>query len=162
MTLNMYNLTAIATFCNCTDRRYVLVTEKKSWSDAREHCFTMGARLAEIRNREEYNAVIWRSKQTGNYNWLGATDVEVEGQWVWDSNGDFVRLTKYWSYGRPLFNRRDLNCLAVWDSGMFGYNCTKPLSFVCEFSKFVRVDVSDIRNVLDAFFEETFCFSANG
>ena len=140
----------------------MLVTEKISWSDARDYCFTMGAHLAEIRNRDEYMAVLRFNEQTGNYYWLGASDVEVEGQWVWDSNGDFVRLTKYWSYGRPLFNRSDHNCLAMWSDGIFDYNCTKLLSFVCEFSKFVRVDVSDIRNVLDAFFEETFCFSANG
>ena len=121
----------------------------------------MGARLIEIRNREEYEAALRFNEQTGGYNWVGGTDIKVEGQWVWDSNGDSVSLNEFWLIGRPFPDRKDRNCIALWSEGIFDAYCTYKYSFVCEFSKFVRVGVSVIRSFLHTFFEETFCFSAN-
>ena len=140
----------------------MLVTEKKTWNDAREHCLEMGARLIEIRNRKEYETALRLHEQTSGYTWVGGTDIKLEGQWVWDSNGESVSLNEFWSSGRPLPDKSDLDCLVLLSLGMLDFQCTGFHSFVCEFSKFVRVGVSVIGRFLDTFFQETFCFSANG
>ncbi|KAM4620555.1 uncharacterized protein ACJ7VT_007224 [Polymixia lowei] len=80
---------------------------KKNWPDSRADCISRGADLLVIDNWEEQQLItdnfprvttsgVWWS----NGFWMGLTDIEVEGTWVWVNN-----ITQeeplYWIDGEP-------------------------------------------------------------
>ena len=54
--------------------------------------------------------------------WIGATDEETEGQWVWDSTGDVINFNN-WAVGDPNNGNRNEHCACMntdgawWDVG---------------------------------------------
>lgn len=94
---------------------YQLITSPKSWDNARQDAITQGGYLAEINDSAE-NAAIYaelltrtssstpRANDGGDsrYVWLGGTDAEVEGQWIWSNSRQAI------STGRPEWGRGSL------------------------------------------------------
>lgn len=78
---------------------YQLITSAKSWENARQDAITQGGYLAEINDSAE-NAAIYaelltrtssgtpRANDGGDsrYVWLGGSDAEAEGQWIWSNS----------------------------------------------------------------------------
>ncbi len=90
---------------------YEVVKEMKSWADAVDCAEERGGILAEIADSAEqdaiYSAIVgvaavaldYTSVANGGgsaYVWIGATDIDAEGQWVWDGNHDGVS-TLFWT-----------------------------------------------------------------
>lgn len=91
-------------------KTYAIVTINKPWEDAAAFARERGAYLAEINDIAEQTAIydavakhdsVDFSSTTapdgggGSYVWLGANDIQTEGQWFWDGNYDGTG-TKFW------------------------------------------------------------------
>jgi hypothetical protein len=89
---------------------YELVRENKNWSDAAACAVARGGQLAIIDDSLEQiaiyteistNAAITASNTVApdgggaSYIWLGGNDFAVEGNWVWDGNGDSLGV-QFW------------------------------------------------------------------
>lgn len=64
---------------------YLVVNDPEYWTDARDACENMGGHLATITSQEEQEFVAGLIENSGtqkNY-WLGGSDHDSEGDWVW-------------------------------------------------------------------------------
>lgn len=92
---------------------YQLITNASSWENARRDAITRGGYLAEVNDSAE-NVAIYTELQTragssaprasdggdSRYIWLGGTDAEVEGQWIWSNSRDTIsRGRSEWGRG---------------------------------------------------------------
>ena len=69
---------------------YTVVQEELSWSDARlaaENLTFMGESgyLATITSHEEQNFIFTNFFSAVSASWIGASDMAVEGQWIWET-----------------------------------------------------------------------------
>ena len=87
----------------------------------------------EVRTQEEFDRVLRFEREIGNDFWLKGSDREVEGEWRWESNDEFIDMNKFWLSEQPFIQGGDHDCLVMWGSG-FGYSgCSAKKNFVCEF-----------------------------
>ena len=92
-------------------KTYEVIKEKKTWSAAAACAVERGGYLVEINDQAEQNAVYdaivngagvqpnYTSVPMGGgiaYVWIGATDQQTEGTWVWDGNNDNTG-TSFWT-----------------------------------------------------------------
>ncbi|XP_074517287.1 asialoglycoprotein receptor 1-like [Sebastes fasciatus] len=80
-------------------------TTPKNWHDSRADCIGRGADLVVIDNQEEQKLVSLTIEPMEDGHawkgyWIGLTDTEIEGQWVWINNVTEVEQ-KYWMDGEP-------------------------------------------------------------
>ncbi|XP_019940818.1 CD209 antigen-like protein E [Paralichthys olivaceus] len=80
---------------------------KKTWHESREDCISRGADLVVIDNQKEQEFVTEGIKSffspRGGWtrgSWIGITDIEKEGTWVWLNNVTEVEK-RYWMDGEP-------------------------------------------------------------
>ena len=86
----------------------------------------------EVRTQEAYNAAVQFYADIGRYMWIGANDIEVDRNWVWESNQDEVNLSEFWRDGSPRRNS-DLNCGMIVGINLTDYYCDQINTFFCEF-----------------------------
>ncbi|KAK2891728.1 hypothetical protein Q8A73_017393 [Channa argus] len=121
-------------------------TLKKNWPDSKTDCISRGARLVVIDNWEE-QLNIFENLPNTNLNdgpwwgrtgsiWIGLTDGETEGTWVWVNN---VTLGDggYWIQGEPNNHGDNENCgafLKIDDprKSWFDSNCQDKKEWLCE------------------------------
>lgn len=107
------------------------------WSEAANTCESLGAYLAEVDSREENDFLVTLVESPLNTNnihvmWLGGTDIDKEGDWVWTHSKRKVTYTN-WGRGEPNGKRRE-NCLHTyrgngeWNDIGCGHKC----GFICE------------------------------
>ena len=71
--------------------------------------------------------------------WVGATDEEEEGTWVWAPSGRNMEYTKWWrsqfsSYNAEPTGSREENCLAFgYQYGWFDKICRNIYEYICEY-----------------------------
>lgn len=75
--------------------------------------------MVQILSPEDHQAAVQYYQQLhpeveNMYLWIGLTDLEMEGQWIWNSQQQEVTET-YWSRGEP-------NSLGEEDCGAYWYN----------------------------------------
>ncbi|KAJ8256380.1 hypothetical protein COCON_G00185320 [Conger conger] len=66
---------------------YYFSTEGKSWMNSRRDCVRQGADLVIIESQEEQEFI---TKYTQDFNWIGLSDSETEGTWLW-VDGTFLQ-----------------------------------------------------------------------
>ncbi len=110
LSINLY-----ATEYNFTigSKHYKLVKTKKTWADAAAWAVQDGGYLVEIGSVAEQNG-IWSAIQNSGvsstytsvgdgggiaYIWIGATDKNTEGTWIWDGNNDGQGINFYTGQG---------------------------------------------------------------
>uniref|UniRef100_A0A8C2SQ91 C-type lectin domain-containing protein n=1 Tax=Coturnix japonica TaxID=93934 RepID=A0A8C2SQ91_COTJA len=69
---------------------YSFSVEKMNWEDAKEVCEDQGAHLV-IVNSDQEQGFLKNNINGSNTYWLGLTDEETEGSWMW-INGDTVSV----------------------------------------------------------------------
>ena len=93
---------------------YKSFTDRKSWKDAESVCESEGGHLASVHSQEENQFI---EDISGNYTWLGGTDVDTEGQWIWVDGSPFDWNASNWGVANGEPNGKTIeNCLVTWDS----------------------------------------------
>jgi hypothetical protein len=111
-----------------------------TWSEARTRCRQRGAGwdLAIVLDAEENQLAV--ALAAGSEAWLGGTDVDAEGEWVWVRDGTAfpsVQSTdagEYapWASGEPN-DQNDSDCLRVLTTGVWAdWECDGTYAFVCQ------------------------------
>ncbi|KAJ8362459.1 hypothetical protein AAFF_G00373850 [Aldrovandia affinis] len=79
---------------------YYFSTERKNWQGSRSACLKQGADLVIIESEEEQDFI---SKHTrGNYAyWIGLSDSETEGTWLWVDGTPLQEDKAFWKKGEP-------------------------------------------------------------
>lgn len=128
-------------------KRMVLFSLEKNWSDAREHCKSIGMQLLATRTKKDVDAIekylnnrIFGAGPFEHFNWnlwLDATDQAKEGEWKWITAGENLNLTyTTWGAGEP--NGRNWeNCLELmFISGYLTFwndsKCNHRKRYICE------------------------------
>lgn len=62
---------------------YALIREHLAWPLAQQHCKVAGGHLATFKTAAQRDVVLKLCQEANEAVWLGASDVQEEGQWVW-------------------------------------------------------------------------------
>uniref|UniRef100_A0A3Q2DXF2 C-type lectin domain-containing protein n=1 Tax=Cyprinodon variegatus TaxID=28743 RepID=A0A3Q2DXF2_CYPVA len=72
---------------------YYFSTNKSSWEESRRLCKGLGGDLVKIDSREEQN--------DEDKFWIGLTDSEEEGRWLWVDGSPLNTSLSFWTDGQP-------------------------------------------------------------
>ncbi|XP_042577546.1 killer cell lectin-like receptor subfamily F member 1 [Cyprinus carpio] len=67
-------------------RFYVFSTDVMDWNSSRERCQDLGGDLVIINNEDEQKFLSKKVNGINNYHWIGLTDSQMEGTWLWVDN----------------------------------------------------------------------------
>ncbi|XP_063425139.1 perlucin-like protein [Mytilus trossulus] len=117
---------------------YKIIEDYKPWDDAKTSCECLGGKLLEAETPQENNFIKTelRTRATGVQGyWIGGYNFKMNGNFEWISNQD--QLMTYSDFGLKDYPNIQ-RCLSYWKN--YGYawgdgTCTKPLHYVCEFTK---------------------------
>ncbi|XP_059189846.1 galactose-specific lectin nattectin-like [Centropristis striata] len=104
-----------------------------AWVDAEKHCISVGGNLASVHNADE-NAFLRDHIETVSgarrHTWIGGSDGEREGQWLWSDGTPFDYAR--WSIGEPN-NYGYEHCVEMnWGGNYWNDNrCYHHKHFVC-------------------------------
>ena len=114
------------------DNCYLIASQgTMTFSAATDHCKSLDAYLAEPRTEEEHAILLYFTRNIGYYFWLGATDSDKEGTWVWQSDDEVLSYVNI----RPgEINREDRDCLYMdtYDGFWDYFNCKNAFHVVCQ------------------------------
>ncbi|XP_047677640.1 macrophage mannose receptor 1-like isoform X2 [Tachysurus fulvidraco] len=112
-------------------RKYYLVQQKRSWTDAQIFCRATHTDLAIIRNSDDMFA-LQNEAQAQNFSlaaWIGMySDVYA---WRWTFENEPVGNMRFWDDGEPNNRNGDQNCGAVTPWGWWDLSCTGTRPFLC-------------------------------
>ncbi|KAJ8361833.1 hypothetical protein AAFF_G00418580 [Aldrovandia affinis] len=118
---------------------YYFSTVVKTWNDSRSDCLKQGADLVIIESKEEQDFIY---KQTGGYvHWIGLSDSETEGTWLWVDGTPLQKDKAFWLTGEPDEHFGSEDCAAagrrwvlgdVEGDGWVDLPCHVLLRSVCE------------------------------
>lgn len=117
---------------------------KMNWHDSRENCISRGADLVVIDNPQEqkYVSDVIEAANLGSMwdsgFWIGLTDIQTEGTWVWINNVTEVDQ-RYWIEGEPNNSGSGEDCGATgkstsnpWSTRFDGKCNSKKMNWICE------------------------------
>ncbi|XP_037799891.1 macrophage mannose receptor 1-like [Penaeus monodon] len=138
--------------------------EEETWEDARQACAGASSDLLAITNVEVFRALylyIHLDNLSGHGFWLGGSDIESEGIWVY-TTGELVPMgTPFWGLyemNAPVQEPNggtSQNCLAITGDGFYNlrdYSCTSKFNPLCcplmkmSMSKLVELKLN-VRNI---------------
>ena len=108
-----------------------------NFSEANSYCIdNFGTQLASIHNQEENDAAL-DVRDSTSYAWIGGTDANEEGTWVW-IDGSVFNFTG-WGSGQPDSHGGNQDCALLFpgDSGWDDGNCPHNANqFICNNPKY--------------------------
>ncbi|KAL3841961.1 hypothetical protein ACJMK2_020037 [Sinanodonta woodiana] len=117
---------------------YHISHDREEWASAEFMCHTMGGYLVEINNADEGHFLEHQVKLfnfSEGQTWIGATDILVEGDWVWADSQTSLSSRAYtnWLAGEPNNLGRNENCLSLFNSGLWNdEDCDTHFHYICE------------------------------
>ncbi|KAA0703938.1 C-type lectin domain family 10 member A [Triplophysa tibetana] len=109
--------------------KYVIISERKNWSESRRYCRERGADLIIINNKEEQDFLVRFLNEDSL--WIGLSERDVEGEWKWKWVDNSTLNMSFWGSGEPsssqgedcaLYNSREWNT----------YPCNTNFHSICE------------------------------
>ena len=67
----------------------------------------------EVRPQEQFEEATQFRLEFGRHIWLGGSDSQEEGVWVWDSNGQGINMEQFWILGEPTSSYGAEDCLEI-------------------------------------------------
>ncbi|XP_053335465.1 C-type lectin domain family 4 member E-like [Clarias gariepinus] len=110
---------------------YIIITEKKSWTESRENCRGTGADLVIITSKEEQEFV--NKLRGGGQAWIGLSNRENKWKWV----DDTTLITGFWEDKEPNSAAGHEGCVVTgiksdpvknWAE----YPCNKEYNWICK------------------------------
>ncbi|KAJ8362116.1 hypothetical protein AAFF_G00395360, partial [Aldrovandia affinis] len=97
---------------------YYFSTETKSWDASRSDCLKQGADLVIIESKEEQDFI---SKYRGNGfgSWIGLSDSETEGTWLWVDGTPLQEDKAFWGMGQPNDPDESADCVLTVPAYLF-------------------------------------------
>lgn len=118
------------------------------WGAAKHWCEMLGTKLATIETLEQQGEAM---EACGGVNcWIGATDMYVEGHWIWINDEKYIDPEEaYWAPGEPNNWNGAEDCACLYNDGLGilpvmkpGYwadaNCGTPMYALCENTQLER------------------------
>ncbi|CAG2254486.1 CLEC17A [Mytilus edulis] len=102
---------------------------RKTWNEARLTCKNDGSRLVEVGSSCENDFLKMTAIAYGQMYWLGGSDIQNEGSWIWASSLTQFTFTD-WSPTEPS-NGTGENCVRMWSYWM-DTPCNRNVRFICE------------------------------
>ena len=123
---------------------YIFSSEKKNWNQAWAFCQAMNSYLVELQTHDEIQFV--GTLSTAIRLWIGASDNETEGTFIWNNSREPVSQS-FWKSGEPNNANSGEQCAEVYyvqsAYGKFNDNsCSKSFNFVCE-----KIPTFDLHNI---------------
>ncbi|MDD9939493.1 MAG: PQQ-binding-like beta-propeller repeat protein [Myxococcales bacterium] len=123
-------------------REYWFCVDESDWNEARGKCLVQGMDLVRVDNQDEEDFLRMNLVSAA---WMGATDLSVEGEWLWIDNGDQFwsgggfgsavgGLYENWTFLEPS-NLGGQDCATMSDSPLDGWrdrDCGDNFAYVCE------------------------------
>ncbi len=106
-----------------------------SWESARERCERRGAQLVSISDMVDFAAIWAVLKPLGQEHWIGASDLEDEGTYVWLDGTNLGVSDSNWALGQPKDDAPDLDCVILNGSKLYAMrpcDVDAGLPWVCE------------------------------
>ncbi|XP_034329690.2 perlucin-like [Crassostrea angulata] len=119
---------------------YLEFNIRATWAEASIICRAYGGYLANINDIHEQHVIeTVVSRNIGGFSpgifWLGGTDVQIEGEWVWTGNVQAMGSYKNWAPGEPNNANGNEHCLEMDMGGQYHWNdnnCENRFNFICE------------------------------
>nr|AAZ40461.1 ACP23D4c [Drosophila teissieri] len=106
--------------------------KETNWTTADEECRKMGARLAEIRDEREYNAILPRLQS--NMYWLDITNRGQGDHWYSLNTGQPAAFLK-WHQGGMDNEGFSVHCVTIFYDDMWDENCMNFNNYTCKLQK---------------------------
>lgn len=104
--------------------------EKLNWYGASIRCHDLGGRLVELETETEMKYIVDIIDKENNV-WIGASDDDIEGSWVWSSSQKAVDVVT-WQSGQPNNLGGNQDCMEIGLLKMNDENCFEENLYVCE------------------------------
>ena len=87
----------------------------------------------EVRTQEEFETAQRFLEEIQERIWLGGSDIQEEGVWIWASNDERINMDLLWRDGEPNNGGSGSeHCLDFVTEGFNDNVCTEKYYFVCE------------------------------
>ncbi|XP_029809726.1 C-type lectin domain family 4 member D-like isoform X3 [Suricata suricatta] len=90
---------------------YLPLNDNHTWGESETNCTGMGAHLAAISTEAEQNFIVQLLDRRFSY-FLGLSDENHEGQWLWVDETPFDPKILFWHEGEPN-NYQEENCVVL-------------------------------------------------
>ncbi|KAM7009566.1 C-type lectin domain family 4 member M-like isoform 2-T2 [Tautogolabrus adspersus] len=111
---------------------YYVSSQRRNWDDSREDCLQRNADLVIINSRREQAFLTGFSMAA----WIGMTDREEEGTWLWVDGTEVDKDRLQWARGQPdgAFGGEDCGDLRTMITfiGLNDFNCSAITQWICE------------------------------
>ncbi|XP_036000719.1 CD209 antigen-like protein E [Fundulus heteroclitus] len=127
---------------------YKFSTRKSSWNESRDSCKDLGGDLVKIDSREEQMFLFGRlsniMEEAEDKFWIGLTDSEEEGSWLWVDGSPLKSSWSFWSDNQPDNKSKDApaaeaDCVRMGKKvgagilkSWFDTSCKYPQKSICE------------------------------
>ncbi|XP_070828639.1 CD209 antigen-like protein E [Chaetodon trifascialis] len=111
---------------------YYISSQRRSWDSSRQDCVQRDADLVVIDSRQEQAFLTGFTMAA----WVGMTDREEEGTWIWVDGTPVDKDGLQWAFGQPdgAFGGEDCGDLRTMLNfiGLNDFNCSARNQWICE------------------------------
>ncbi|XP_066267572.1 C-type lectin domain family 4 member F-like [Branchiostoma lanceolatum] len=113
---------------------YRFSADQKPYNESQHTCNEEGGRLATVKTNETHNFLTNHVRATTKaHTWIGLSDVETEGVWIWD-DGTVLVGEGMWGTSEPNGGTRE-NCVHIYPAKDYLWNdstCPSSYYYICE------------------------------
>ena len=115
---------------------YKYIAILKDWQGAKNYCETVNSTLLTIHSQAENDFALSLIPENGQDIWVGASDITVEGTWVWEDGKAWGSYTGWATDSSEPNGGSSENCVMMYKSEKPGLwndaSCSGMLHYVCK------------------------------